>query len=310
MHLLLTVIGGVLIYALMMTIFEEKRKEEEALARRLAEVERKRSGVFLTQREEVLEQPFFDRTIRPLLTKVGTRMRGLLNTGERANQSEQQLQKQLNHAGSTMQASEYMALRLTLILVGTAAGIFLAATSVAPTMNKLLFVLVGALGPFIVMRYTLAAQVTQRTGAIERQLPEVLDLLSVSVEAGLGFEQAIEYIIHQMDGPLIDELAITSKEITMGRSRRSAFLLLGERCGAESVVSFVSALVQAMDMGISMKVLLSSQADAMRLHRRRVVEEKAQKLSTKLLFPLIFFIFPVLFIILLGPALMNILNTL
>lgn len=309
MHMIVALGGGGIIYFLLMQVFKKKRLEEEALSRRLGEIERKRNSVYQSQRQEILDQPFFDRTIRPLLEMMGRKLRKLPGYFGGSKEGELKLQQQLTQAGSTMKAAEYTAMQVGITAVTAMLAVLLVLFAKTTMLYKLLYLALGGLGPFIVMRYVLAAQVTRRKAAIEQQLPEVLDLMSVSVEAGLGFEQAIDYIVSNMEGELINELAITSREIAMGRSRRNAFLLLGDRCGADTVKSFVGALVQAMDMGISMKVLLSSQAESMRLHRKRVVEEKAMKLSTKMLFPLIFFIFPSIFIVLLGPALMNIMQS-
>ena len=310
MYIIISLAVGVITYILLMRVFDKKRMEEETLSRRLGEIERKRNGGFQSQREEILNQPFLNRTIRPLLEALGGKLKKFPGYFGRANEEELKLQQQLNQAGSTMKVTEYTALRAGITVVTTVLAIVLVLVTDALPLHKFIYLLFGVAGPYIVMRFLLAKKVDRRKTTIEQQLPDVLDLMSVSVEAGLGFEQAIEYIVSNMEGALIDELAITSREISMGRSRRSAFLLLGERCGADTVKSFVGALVQAIDMGISMKVLLSSQAESMRLRRKRRVEEKAMKLSTKLLFPLIFFIFPVIFIVILGPALMNIMQTL
>lgn len=310
MHKLLAIVVGICVYIILMRVFRKQRMEEEALSRRLSEVERKKGSAYQTQRQEVLDQPFFDRTIRPILENAGKKLKKVPGFFGRSQESERQLKLQLMQSGSTMQVTEYMALRVAVTSITTVLAVVIVVTSNMPALNQMVYLLCGIFGPYAVMRYMMTAKITSRRAKIEQQLPDVLDLMSVSVEAGLGFEQAIDYIVANMEGELIDELAVTSREISMGRSRKSAFLLLGERCGAETVLSFVSALVQAMDMGISMKVLLSSQAESMRLHRKRVMEEKAMKLSTKLLFPLIFFIFPAIFIVLLGPALMNIMNTL
>jgi tight adherence protein C len=143
---------------------------------------------------------------------------------------------------------------------------------------------------------------------MEQQLPEVLDLLSVSVEAGLGFEQAVHHITMNMEGPLIDELTVTYREMAMGRARRDALTLLGQRCELEEMKTFVGALVQASQLGISIKNVLRSQSAAMRQSRKAKVQEKAMKVSVKMLFPMVMFIFPVIFIILLGPAVVNVLH--
>lgn len=305
MNIIFAILGGILIYLLLLTFLSSQINEKENLTRRIHEVENMKGTTYLSLRQETLEKPFFDRTVRPVLGRIGKRMK---KTGE-TSASDIMLRQQLNQAGSMLHPTEYKVLRIVLTLITTALAIVVVVFSEAPLMNRLIFIILGIAGPYIIMRFLLTSSITRRHEAIDRQLPDVLDMLSVSVEVGLGFEQAIDYIVSQMEGPLVDEFAITSREISMGRDRRSAFILFGERCGAESVKSFVSILVQSIDMGISMKILLSSQAASMRLRRKRSVEEKAMKLSTKLLFPLVIFIFPVLLIILLGPALMNILQT-
>jgi tight adherence protein C len=136
----------------------------------------------------------------------------------------------------------------------------------------------------------------------------VLDLLSLNVEAGLGFEQALLHVIEHFDGFLIDELMITHREITMGRTRREALTLFAERCGLNEVKSFVGAVIQAGQMGIPLKNVLRTQAAAMRTSRKNKIEEKAMKISVKILLPMVLFIFPVLFIVLLGPAVVKIIN--
>ena len=109
---------------------------------------------------------------------------------------------------------------------------------------------------------------------MEQQLPDVLDLLSVSVEAGLGFEQAIHHITTNMNGPLIDELIVTYREMSMGRTRKDALTLFAQRCDIEEIKSFVGALIQAAQLGISMKNVLRSQSAAMRQARKQRCRKK------------------------------------
>ncbi|MGN0334304.1 MAG: type II secretion system F family protein [Lachnospiraceae bacterium] len=308
MKILLTMCVCLAVYGLLILLGRKEGQAEDAVSRRMNAIEKKGSSAYRDQRAEELEKPFYDRTIRPMLEGLGRRIKKIpVYFG---NNRDDTLKLQLQQAGSMMNVTEYTALRVGITVVSTILSVLFVVSSKAPLTSRLTYLLLGIAGPYIVMRYLLAAKIKQRQQEIERQLPDVLDLMSVSVEAGLGFEQAMNYIMNNMEGAMVDEIAITYREISMGRSRRSAFVLMGERCAGESVKSFTNALVQATDLGISMKVLLQAQADAMRLHRKRVVEEKAMKVSTKLLFPLVFFIFPVIFIVLLGPALMNIFTTL
>ncbi len=168
--------------------------------------------------------------------------------------------------------------------------------------------LVGAYAGYALMRFYLGARVTNRRRSMEQQLPDVLDLLSINVEAGLGFEQALLQVIGHFEGPIIDELTITYREMTMGRPRREALVLLGERCGLNEVKTFVGAMVQAEQLGISIKNVLRTQAASMRDNRRSKVQEKAMKISVKIMLPMVGLIFPVLFIVLMGPAVVKIME--
>lgn len=298
---------GILSYMLFVHILRRRYSEEAAVQRRLADIEKRGGRSFQSGRKEMLEQPFFERTVRPILERIGASMRRI--SGNRRKEEKDLKTKQaLYQSGSTMTVSEYNALRVSITVVTAVVMGVLAFMLDMPLTNKLLFILLGVTAPYILMRYAMSGKIAKRKEAIEHQLPEVLDLMSVSVEAGLGFEQAMLYIMNNMEGPVVDELAITYREITLGRSRRDAFVLFGERCGTDSAKSFTNALVQATELGISMKVLLQTQSEAMRKHRKRLVEAQAMKVSTKLLFPLVFFIFPVMFIVLLGPAMMNLIG--
>lgn len=175
---------------------------------------------------------------------------------------------------------------------------------------KMMMPIMGAYGSFVALRFHLAKSITKRREIMERQLPDILDMLSVNVEAGLGFEQAMLHVINNFEGPMIDEFTITYREMSMGRDRAVALQLLGERCGIEDMKNFTGAVIQAWKLGISLKNILRTQATAIRQSRRNKVEEKAMKISVKILIPMVMFIFPVIFIMLLGPALINIMETL
>jgi len=136
----------------------------------------------------------------------------------------------------------------------------------------------------------------------------VWDMLRFRVEAGLGLEQAMIHVVNNFVGPLIDEIAVSNREMALGRNRRDALLILGDRCELEEMKTFVRAIVQAGEMGISIKNVLRSQSAYMRQSRRNKIEEKAMQISVKILIPMVLFIFPVIFIVLLGPAALSIIT--
>jgi tight adherence protein C len=150
----------------------------------------------------------------------------------------------------------------------------------------------------------------KRQQAIELELPNTLDQMLISVEAGLGFEAAMARAGEYGDGPLAQELVRTLQDMQVGRPRQEAYQALADRSSVQELRSFVRAVVQADKYGIGLAKVLRTQAKQARVKRRQRAEEKAMKLPVKVLFPLMLFIFPVLFIVLLGPAAINIMELL
>lgn len=145
-----------------------------------------------------------------------------------------------------------------------------------------------------------------RAEAMRKTFPDALDLLTISVEAGLGFDAALAHVAKNVDGPLADEFARVLQEMQIGLGRAGALRALGERTTLEEMRSFVSAMVQADSFGIPIGKVLRVQSAEIRVKRRQRAEEQAQKLPVKILFPLVFFILPCLFIVVLGPAAISI----
>ncbi|MCR1162646.1 type II secretion system F family protein, partial [Paenarthrobacter sp. UW852] len=149
----------------------------------------------------------------------------------------------------------------------------------------------------------------KRQDAIKLEFPNTLDQMLISVEAGLGFESAMERASIHGEGPLAVELVRTLQDMQVGRPRGEAYEALADRCAVPDVRSFVLAVIQADKYGIGIANVLRAQAKQARVKRRQNAEEKAMKLPVKVLFPLLFCIFPVLFIVLLGPAVIKIMQT-
>jgi tight adherence protein C len=162
--------------------------------------------------------------------------------------------------------------------------------------------LVGAIGP----SSRLNGKIEARKKSIGRALPDVLDLLVISVEAGLGFEQAVDRVIQNVPGELADEFARVLGETQAGSSRSDALRGMQERVDLPEVRSFALAMIQADTFGVSIGRVLRAQADEIRVKRRQLAHEKAQKAPVKMMIPMVLCIFPALFVVVLGPAMINI----
>jgi tight adherence protein C len=205
-----------------------------------------------------------------------------------------------------LSTSAFLTIKGGAMLGGCIVGLLLAALG-SLASGVMLVPIGGALG-LMAPEIFLSMKTRARREAIRSELPDALDLLAVSVEAGLGFDAAVAKLVDHMEGPLIDEFALTINEIRVGETRTSALRKMAERVDATELSNFVRAVVQAEQLGISLGRILRVQATDTRLRRQAAAEEKAMKAPIKMLFPTVFFIFPALFIVVLGPAFLNILS--
>jgi tight adherence protein C len=165
--------------------------------------------------------------------------------------------------------------------------------------------LVGAMG-FLGPDYYLVMKARGRKERVRADLPDALDLLAVSVEAGMGFDASLAKMNEHMDGPLAEEFGLTLSEMRIGESRPEALKRLAERVDAQELSAFTRAIIQADQLGTSLGRILRVQAADARLRRQAAAEEKAMKAPIKMLFPTVLFIFPAMFLVILGPAILNV----
>lgn len=268
-----------------------------------------------TLEEIELEQPFTDRVVRPILLYVSKLVTRFLPKKKANGKPAEEnafggLEKKLLLAGrpNNLSANDFIGI-LGVSMVGLGALIFLLmglAGADAPTAGMLGLVGVG-LGYYLPM-FWLKAKTTGRQKDIRRAMPDALDLLVISVEAGLGFDAAVQRVAEKSDHSLAREFSRVIAEMRMGRSRREALRDMVARTEVEDLNTFVSAIIQADQLGVSVSRVLTVQADQMRILRRQRAEELAAKAPLKMLFPMILLIFPSMFIVILGPSLPGLLG--
>ncbi len=258
-----------------------------------------------SQRDQELLTPLRDRAIGPMvhgLTGIGRRFTPM-------GYVDKARQKFVYLGDNTPDAVDrFLAVRAVTAFAAVIAFFLFFVFGVMPFEGKTNF-FVGGLTVFALLAgpdAKLNRKVQARQHQIRIMLPDVLDLLTISVEAGLGFEQAMDRVISAVPGPLSDEFARMLGEVRAGASRADSMRAMDERCNVPEVRSFVLAILQADTFGISIGRVLRSQAEEMRIKRRQLAQEKAQKAPVKMLIPMVFCIFPALFVVVLGPAALNI----
>jgi tight adherence protein C len=248
---------------------------------------------------QLLAEPFVTRVLRPLAGGALGALGGLLPGNYR-----EEIQAKLLYAGlaGRFRAEEIISLQAIGAVVGflLAVGLNLA-DALGGNVGILLLVLLPALGAWA-PRSWLDRKVDERRDEIRRDLPDTLDLMAISVEAGMGFEGALGVVCDNFDSPLADEFARTLREMELGLPRREALHNLKRRTEVPELSNFVLTLTQADALGMPIGRVLKTTAGEMRMKRRQWAREKAAKLPVKMLFPLVLFIFPAIFVVLLGPA--------
>lgn len=264
----------------------------------------------LTRKKELddeLSKPFTERVIRPALERLATVIGRAMPAKKRVS-----LQKKLLMAGNPgdLSANEFLVIQYgtTLVLPVTAFLLLALPMGWGPGAGLAGIAVAAAVG-FILPEYYLKMRAAARQEEVQDSLPDVLDLLTVSVEAGLGFDAALVKVVEKIKGVLSSEFARMLQEIKMGKPRRDALRDLGHRSAVDDVVAFTGAVIQADQLGVSIGNVLRLQSEQMRMKRRQRAEQKAMKAPIKMLIPLILFIFPTIFIVVMGPAAIQLMET-
>lgn len=268
---------------------------------RLDEVTRR--GQRSTVREQELSRSLFERAVKPLWSRVDALTQHLPFIG-RAGQSFVRVLERAGEPGG-LTPEEVLTLKYA---VGGILGLVGGITGLAADLSwpiVLLAFLLSFIGGWLGVDAYLHSRIARRRQKIMKDLPNALDLLTVSVEAGLGFEGALLKVAEKMPGALAEEIGQALREIQMGKPRREALRDMAERIGTEEIHTFVGAIITGEQFGVGIAAVMREQAAALRQKRRYEAQEAAMKAPVKMLFPLIFLIFPALMIVLLGPGIIQ-----
>ena len=274
--------------------------DEDPLMRRLEEATQ-RGDVIASLEEIELQQPFNQRVIVPMLRRIGE-----MSTAFTPQKVLQDTTIKLEIAGNPgrIDASTFLATRFLVAIVF--GGILLAVGLFSPTKWPLaqtfLVVTVFTVLGFFFPQLWLQTRINARQKDIRKAMPDALDLLTICVEAGLGFEAAMSKVSEKWENELSIALMRALREIQLGKARRDALRDMAERVGIPEMTSFVAAIIQSEILGVSLSKVLRIQSDQMRVKRRQRAEEEAHQAPIKMIIPLAFLIFPSIFIILLTPA--------
>lgn len=249
-----------------------------------------------------LQAPFAERTLRPLANRLSGRMSRMTSTS-----FSDKTEKRLALAGNPgdMRVADWLGIKAVGAIIG---GIlffllfFIVNPMKFPIPISVLMVPVGALFGYTLPEFWLGRRVRARQKAILLMIPDALDLLTISVRAGLGFDAALGKVVEKLQGPLSDEFRRALAEVRVGKARRDALRDIVPRTEVVPLTNFIGAIIQAEQLGVSISKVLQVQSEQLRIERRQRAEEMAAKAPIKMLFPLVGCIFPSLFIVILGPA--------
>jgi tight adherence protein C len=249
-----------------------------------------------------LQQPFIERTLRPLANAVSGRMSRMASSS-----FQERTEKRLALAGNpgNLRVADWLGVKAVGAVIG-AIVFFLLFVVVGfmklPPVLAFGMPVIGLLLGYTLPEFWLGSQVRKRQHAILLQIPDALDLLTISVRAGLGFDAALGKVVEKLVGPLTDEFRRALAEVRVGKARREALRDIVPRTEVPPLTNFIGAIIQAEQLGVSISKVLQVQSEQLRIERRQRAEEMAAKAPIKMLFPLVGCIFPSLFIVILGPA--------
>jgi tight adherence protein C len=301
--LALLVVGGAIMAALVYIGMRDDRGRDP-LAERLMQYEDKEMPQSLEDIE--LSLSFKDRIIVPLGRQIAD-----MTTKFTPQKQIEDTRHKLELAGMTTEPGVFFAMRIFMTIalgLGAFVVFFVLSSSTAPSTAILLTLGALVLGYFFPSMW-LSSRIKRRQQGIIRALPDALDLLVICVEAGLGFDMAMGKVYEKWDNELSIAFGRVLREIQLGKPRREALRDMSRRMDVPDVTAFIAAIIQADQLGVSMSKILRVQSDQMRVKRRQRAQEKAHQAPVKMMIPMVFLIFPAIWIVLLGPSIIILINT-
>ena len=249
-----------------------------------------------------LQQPFIERTLRPLANRVSGSMSRIASSS-----FQERTEKRLALAGNpgNLRVADWLGVKAVGAVVGAlifALLFIVIGVLKLPPVLRFAMPVIGLMLGYTIPEFWLGGRVKKRQHLILLMIPDALDLLTISVRAGLGFDAALGKVVEKLNGPLTDEFRRALAEVRVGKARREALRDIIPRTEVPPLTNFIGAIIQAEQLGVSISKVLQVQSEQLRIERRQRAEEQAAKAPIKMLFPLVGCIFPSLFIVILGPA--------
>lgn len=305
----LLIFGGVILVVAVAVIIVSLRRnahgeEEDPLQSRLAEFIQRGD---VTSLEEIeLSQPFSERVIIPVINRIGE-----FSARFTPQKAIQDTARRMELAGNPwpIDAATFLAIRFILAVI--LGGLLVVVVLISPpskASDNFMYIGGAAFAGFFLPHLMLTSKITRRQKDIRKAMPDALDLLTICVEAGLGFEASMSKVAEKWETELSMAFARVLREIQLGKVRRDALKDMSERLGIPEMTSFVAAIIQSEQLGVSLARVLRIQSDAMRIKRRQHAEEEAHKAPIKMIIPMALLIFPSILIIILTPAVIQIME--
>ena len=300
------VVGGLVALVVMANRQKQDVTDDDLLASRLVEFTER--GEVASLEDIELSQPFYERVILPVLLRVGD-----ISARYTPQNLIEETERKFELAGNpiTIGAPAFLASRFVIsVLFGVLGWVILYLLPEGTITLSPLLVVAGAmvLGFFYPQSW-LSGKIKARQQDIQKAMPDALDLLTICVEAGLGFDAAMSKVSEKWENELSMSFARAIREVQLGKVRREALRDMAERIDIGEMTSFVAAVIQSEQLGVSMARVLRIQSEQMRMKRRQRAEQEAHKAPVKMLIPMVFLTFPSIFVVLMTPAVIQIMNT-